>query len=167
MPNFDMMARAHRKPISIDFEFWYNYKFLNEILHQRVLNGWHMNSISSWKASIGPLAPWVKSKSVYQPFSTFLAWSVPRDRGVRGAARGLERELRASGRHRKKKRNGKTASGSTKNRRTGKKKTTIQHGPLHDACHTHLSMSNLAVVDGKKRWHFKVQTYQSSRSKKY
>jgi hypothetical protein len=43
----------------------------------------------------------VKRKSISQPDSSALTCSVPRERGVRGAARGLERELKASGRHTK------------------------------------------------------------------
>jgi len=45
--------------------------------------------------------PTTLSKSIYQPFPRAPACSVPRGRGVRGAARGLERELKASGRHMK------------------------------------------------------------------
>jgi hypothetical protein len=37
------------------------------------------------------------SESIHQPSSTRSANSVPRDRGVRGAARGLERELKGPG----------------------------------------------------------------------
>jgi hypothetical protein len=44
----------------------------------------------------------MKGKPIHQPLSTRSTNSVPRGRGVRGAARGLERELRASGRHQKK-----------------------------------------------------------------
>jgi len=43
-----------------------------------------------------PIAPEGKSK-IHQLFSTRPTCSVPRGRGVRGAARGLERELKGTG----------------------------------------------------------------------
>jgi hypothetical protein len=45
----------------------------------------------------GPSERRGKSKSIYQPFMTRSANSVPRGRGVRGAARGLEREVKCPG----------------------------------------------------------------------
>ena len=48
------------------------------------------------------LAMRVKANRSLNSFRPASASSVPRDRGVRGAARGLERELKASERHRKK-----------------------------------------------------------------
>ena len=110
--------------------------------------GWFPEGVLS--SSQGP-PPRVKSHQSLNRFRRASTGGVPRGRGVRGAARGLERELKASGRHTKKHNNSIFRRDAPRISRPGKRRKKNSMVPFRNACHTRLEHIKHAGSEREKR----------------
>ena len=94
--------------------------------------------------------PRVKSHQSLNRFRRASTGGVPRGRGVRGAARGLERELKASGRHTKKHNNSIFRRDAPRISRPGKRRKKTAWSPSVMHATPRLSTSNMPAASGKK-----------------